>query len=56
MDAGILGYLMYHNGSEFKRGEGIVGPSVSSTVTNVGVLAQKGMHETDQTILQIMTQ
>ena len=56
VDAGILGYLMYRNGSEFKRGEGIVGPSVSSTVTNVGVLAQKGMHETDQTILQIMTQ
>lgn len=56
VDAGILGYLMYRNGFEFKRGEGIVGPSVASTVSNVGVLAQQGMHGTDQTILKIMTQ
>lgn len=56
VDAGILGYLMYRNGYEFKRGEGIVGSSVASTVNNVGVLAQQGMHGTDQTILKIMTQ
>ena len=56
VDAGILGYLMYRNGHEFKRGEGIVGSSVANTVSNVGVLARQGMHETDQTILKIMTE
>ena len=56
VDAGILGYLMYRNGHEFKRGEGIVGSSVANTVTNVGVLARQGMHGTDQTILKIMTE
>ncbi|WP_130868576.1 L-cysteine desulfidase family protein [Intestinimonas massiliensis (ex Afouda et al. 2020)] len=56
VDAGILGYLMYRSGHEFKRGEGIVGSSVANTVTNVGVLARQGMHGTDQTILKIMTE
>jgi L-cysteine desulfidase len=54
VDAGILGYHMYLNRKEFRRGEGIVGNSVDATIANVGRLAQQGMQETDQTILRIM--
>ena len=54
VDAGILGYHMYVNRKEFRRGEGIVGNSVDATIANVGRLAQQGMQETDQTILRIM--
>ena len=54
VDAGIMGYRMYLHHKEFRRGEGIVAASVDDTIANVGVLAQQGMQETDQTILRIM--
>ena len=56
VDAGILGYQMYLHQKEFRRGEGIVGDSVDDTIANVGVLAQQGMCQTDDTILHIMTE
>ncbi|MFI3313771.1 MAG: L-serine ammonia-lyase, iron-sulfur-dependent, subunit alpha, partial [Eubacteriales bacterium] len=56
VEAGIMGYRMYCNDREFKRGEGIVGSSVDETIANVGVLAKVGMKKTDRVILQIMTQ
>lgn len=56
VDAGILGYEMYRNGTQFYRGEGIVGGCVDATIANVGVLASQGMLETDRTILRIMQQ
>lgn len=56
VDAGILGYQMYLSGHNFQGGDGILGPDLNSTVTNVGVLAREGMQGTDRTILKIMTQ
>lgn len=55
VDAGILGYHMYRNHQEFKSGDGIVTKGVDNTIANVGILAQQGMRQTDQTILTIMT-
>lgn len=54
VDAGILGYHMYQNNNEFKRGDGIVASNVENTIANVGILAKEGMQETDRTILRIM--
>lgn len=54
MEAGILGYLMHKNGQDFKGGDGILADDVDNTVSNVGVLARKGMLGTDRTILSIM--
>lgn len=54
VDAGIMGYRMYLHRREFRRGEGIVSDSVDETIANVGILAQKGMQQTDRTILEIM--
>ena len=56
VDAGILGYHMYRNQQEFKSGDGIVTKGVDNTIANIGVLAQQGMRQTDQTILSIMTE
>lgn len=56
VDAGILGYSMYKNNQEFKSGDGIVTKGVDDTIANVGILAQQGMRQTDQTILSIMTE
>lgn len=55
VDAGILGYHMWHNHQEFKSGDGIVTKGVDNTIANVGVLAKEGMRQTDRIILDIMT-
>ena len=52
---GILGYNMYLGGNNFRPGDGIEGDDVEETIRNVGILASKGMHETDRVILNIMT-
>ena len=54
VDAGILGYHMFRNNNEFKRGDGIVASNVENTIANVGILAKEGMQQTDRTILRIM--
>lgn len=54
IDAGIMGYRMYLHHREFRCGEGIVAAGVDNTIANIGVLASKGMLETDHTILEIM--
>ena len=56
VDAGIMGYMMYLHHREFRDGEGIVGGSVDDTIANVGRLAQRGMKQTDHTILRIMSE
>ncbi len=56
VDAGLLGYSMYKNRQEFKSGDGIVTKGVDNTIANIGILAQQGMRQTDQTILSIMTE
>lgn len=55
VEAGILGYQMYHNGQQFYSGDGIVTKGVDNTIVNVGMLAKQGMQETDRVILEIMT-
>ena len=52
---GILGYNMYLGGNNFRPGDGIEGDDVEETIRNVGILASKGMRETDRVILNIMT-
>lgn len=54
VDAGILGYRMYWRGTGFRKGEGIVSGTADETIANVGVLASRGMLQTDRTILEIM--
>lgn len=55
VNAGILGYNMYLNGSQFWAGDGIVSKGVENTIRNVGRLGRDGMRETDREILKIMT-
>ncbi len=54
VDAGLMGYEMYRNGSEFSGGEGILDSSVEKTINNVGDIARIGMHETDEQIIDMM--
>lgn len=54
VNAGLMGYEMYHHGQQFRKGDGIVGPSVDETISNVGRLGKEGMKETNKEILQIM--
>ena len=50
-DAATLAF--YHN--FLHGGDGIIGKDVETTIKNIGELAQKGMNETDEVILRIMT-
>ena len=54
VDAGILGYNMYKLGNQFRSGDGIVKKGVENTIHSVGILASKGMCETDKEIIKIM--
>ena len=55
VDAGILGFTMYHQGQQFRGGDGIISKGVEETIHNIGLLATQGMRETDREILDIMT-
>lgn len=55
VDAGILGYQMYHDGQQFYGGDGIVTKGVENTIRNIGRLGHDGMRETDKEIIRIMT-
>lgn len=54
VEAGILGYLMYEDGKQFRGGDGIITKDVDETIQNVGRLGKDGMRETDKEIIQIM--
>jgi L-cysteine desulfidase len=54
VDAGILGFKLYQQGNMFYDGEGIVTKDVEDTIKNVGIVASKGMVETDKEIIQLM--
>lgn len=56
VNAGILGYNMYLNDSQFFGGDGIVSKGVENTIVNVGRLGRDGMRETDKEIIRIMTE
>ena len=52
--AGLLGFEMYRNGSQFYGGDGILECDVEKTIDNVGDMARIGMRETDEEIIRIM--
>ena len=54
VEAGIMGYEMWKNGSQFHGGDGIVTKGVENTIKNVGRLARDGMSDTDRAIIEIM--
>jgi L-cysteine desulfidase len=56
VDAGIMGYALYQNHQQFRKGEGIVKNDVEGTIHAVGEIAHEGMRETDKKILEIMLQ
>lgn len=49
------GIAMAANGNVVADGDGIVASDVEETIKNIGELAQRGMQETDEVILDIMT-
>ncbi len=55
VDAGLLGFEMTRNKSEFLSGDGIITKGVENTINNIVELATVGMKETDRTIIGIMT-
>ncbi len=54
VDAGILGYQMFLNGQEFKRGDGIVMNDIEATIRGIGRLGKDGMRETNEEIIRMM--
>lgn len=54
VEAGILGMQMFHQGSQFYGGDGIVSKGVENTICNVSHLASEGMRKTDAEIIKIM--
>ncbi len=54
VEAGILGMQMFHEGSQFFDGDGIVSKGVENTIHNVSRLAADGMRKTDAEIIKIM--
>jgi L-cysteine desulfidase len=56
VDAGLLGMQMQAHGSQFYGGDGIIVKGVENTIRNVGTLARDGMRQTDQTIIELMTE
>ncbi len=55
VEAGLLGWQMQKQGTQFYGGEGIVTKGVENTIRNVGRVARLGMAETDREIIRIMT-
>ncbi len=54
VDAAILAHEMSMDGNTFGAGEGLVKESVEQTIASIGLMASKGMKETDAEILRIM--
>ena len=56
VETGIFGYEMFKNGQQFYAGDGLVVKGVEQSIENFGRLARKGMRETDQEIIRMMTE
>lgn len=54
VEAGLLGFEMYRNGSQFYGGDGILQQDVEGTIDNIGKLARIGMRGTDEEIINLM--
>lgn len=55
VEAGLLGMQMNMHDSQFYDGEGIVVKGVENTINAVSILAREGMRETDNKIINLMT-
>lgn len=56
VDAAILGHYLAMEQEKFVAGDGIVKEDVERTISSVGILASRGMRETDEVILDIMVE
>ncbi len=54
VEAGLLGFQMQRQNTQFYSGEGIITKGVENTIRNVGRVARLGMAETDREIIKIM--
>ncbi len=54
VEAGLLGFQMQQQHTQFYSGEGIITKGVENTIKNVGRVARLGMAETDKEIIKIM--
>lgn len=54
VEAGLLGWQMQRQHTQFYAGEGIITKGVENTIHNVGRVARLGMAETDKEIIRIM--
>ncbi|MCI8567264.1 MAG: serine dehydratase subunit alpha family protein [Lachnospiraceae bacterium] len=54
VEAGLLGWQMQRNGTQFYGGDGIVVKGVENTIQNIGRIARDGMAQTDREIIRIM--
>ncbi len=54
VEAGLLGFEMQRENTQFYSGEGIITKGVENTIKNVGRVARLGMAETDREIIRIM--
>ncbi len=54
VEAGLLGWHMQQQGTQFYGGDGIITKGVENTIRNVGRVARLGMAETDREIIRIM--
>lgn len=54
VEAGLLGFEMYQQGSQFKGGDGLVSKGIENTIDNICCLAHDGMKETDRKIIELM--
>lgn len=55
VEAGLLGFEMYQEGSQFMAGDGLVRKGVENTIENISILGHDGMRETDKKIIEMMT-
>ncbi len=54
VDAGLMGFHMYRCGNQFYAGDGIVKKGIENTIRTVGLLASRGMADTDREIIRLM--
>ncbi len=54
VEAGLLGFQMQRQNTQFYSGEGIITKGVENTICNVGRVARIGMAGTDKEIIKIM--
>jgi len=56
LDAAIMGVAMAMQGKSFGGGEGLVKDDIEATINNFSKMAKTGMQQTDEVILQLMTE